>query len=95
MKQTILDLFINKFFNNLIKESEIITANNLNFYIEILYRNNEIDFNFIKKYKKDIKAFFDKEAADYYAKGLNNRNECEDTWYEVESLELLEVIKDV
>ena len=43
----------------------------------------------------NVKAFFDKEAADYYAKGLNNKNECEDTWYEVESLELLEVIKDV
>lgn len=73
MKQTILDLFINKFFSNLIKESEIITANNLNFYIEILYRNNEIDFNFIKKYKKDIKAFFDKG---YESAGLGSFLSC-------------------
>lgn len=36
------------------------------------------------------KAFLDKEAADYYANGLNNKNTDGDTYYNVEPLEMLE-----
>ena len=60
MKFNIFEKYLNKYFIKQIKESEINLCNNEKFYIETLFNKKDLnDTIFIKKYRKEIKQFFD------------------------------------